>query len=500
MFAALGCGGGSAPSPKVLVIGLDGATWDLLDPWMAQGHLPNLQALRDGGAHGPLLSVLPALSPPAWTSAVTGVNPGAHGIYDFLRLDPESMVAYQETAESRRVPALWTLLSESEHRVGILNVPMTDPPDPVNGFMVAGLPHTDQVDYTHPPELEARLQQDAYLLDRMGGALIEDHEGDLLQEIMETFRRRRDVALALGSENPDLDLYWVVFTGTDRIQHYFWKFMETDHPFHDEELAGTYGNAILNLWKETDAAVGALVEQTRAQADAAGRELAVLVVSDHGFTGVHRAFRPQSFLKNPPDGSAPINQAYSLETNASLLSVPVQGRESTATLTQGEQDAMVDEIHRRIMAVRDPEGGECPVAFGSRREDLYEGRYVSKAPDLVFLPKPPYYLVSEEGDKEPFGTPSLSFSGHHTIQGILIAAGPMFRAGRLEGRQSLLDIAPTVLHLAGDVVPGYMEGSSLSGILTDAFLAAHPVRVDQSTAREIGGETANPVLAIPYLN
>jgi predicted AlkP superfamily phosphohydrolase/phosphomutase len=497
-FAA-GCGGGEKPAPKILVVGLDGATFDLMTPWMEQGYLPRLKALRDGGTWGTLQSVIPPLSPPAWTTAFTGVNPGQHGIYDFFRLDPDSMIALSETAAGRRVPALWTLLSDEGRTVGIVNIPMTDPPDPVNGFLIAGLPHPDTTGYAYPPELEADLHRRGYRLDRMGEALIEGQEGALEEEILDTFRRRRDTALALGAQHPDLDLTWVVFTGTDRMQHFFWKFMEKEHPFHDAALAPRYGDSILKLYRELDAAVGALVDQAQAQADKEGRELAVIVLSDHGFCGVHRAFRPQSFLRNPADGKAPITSAYSLETNATLLYVPVQGRERNATLTQEEHDGVVDDILARVLAARDPEGGASPVIFGARRENVYHGRYADKAPDLVFLARPPYYLINEEGDKEPFGTPAFSFSAHHEIHGILIASGPMFGKGHLEGRQGLLDIAPTVMYLAGLAVPGYMEGDVLTPLFTPEYAKAHPVVREAGDARETGDEDRERIKAVPYV-
>jgi predicted AlkP superfamily phosphohydrolase/phosphomutase len=225
----------------------------------------------------------------------------------------------------------------------------------------------------------------------------------------------------------------------------------------------------------------------------------VVVVSDHGFYGVHRAFRPQSFLRNPPPGQEPVPRAYSLETNASMLFVPERGRERNADLSPEAQDALVDEILKRIQAVRDPETGESPILFGARREDVYRGLYVDKAPDLVFLARPPYYLINEEGDKEPFGTPEFSFSAHHGFRGILMAQGPMFRKGTLEGRQGLIDLSPTFMYLAGVPVPGYMEGDVLTGMIDAGYLDAHPVVRDDSEAAETGSEDLEPILAIPYV-
>jgi predicted AlkP superfamily phosphohydrolase/phosphomutase len=376
---------------------------------------------------------------------------------------------------------------------------MTDPPDPVTGFMVAGFPHPDTVGYVHPPELEADLHAAGYLLDGMGGALVKGKEALLETEILETARRRGRAALDLGERYPDLDVYWVVFTATDRVQHFFWKFMEKEHPFHDPELAPRFGDSILRVYREVDGAVGALVDQASRQAREQDRELAVIVLSDHGFTGIHRAFRPQSFLRHPPDGRPPITDAYSLENDATLLYVPLRGRERDAVLSQEEHDAICDDALSRILAVRDPQGGASPVLFGARREDVFRGRYVDKAPDLVFLARPPYYFINEEGDKEPFGTPRFSFNAHHALRGILMGWGPMFRSGRLEGRASLLDVAPTLLYLSGVPVPAYMEGKVLEEVLSPRTLASRPVLRSDEGPGPAGPDSLDRVRSIPYL-
>jgi predicted AlkP superfamily phosphohydrolase/phosphomutase len=490
--------GGEEPPPRILVLGLDGATFDLLDPWLEAGDLPHLAALRDGGVSGDLLSVIPPLSPPAWSTAATGVNPGAHGVFDFFRLDPDSTVAYAVTGDSRRVPGVWSLFSDAGRRAGILNIPVTDPPDPIDGYAVAGFPHPDTTGWAHPPELEDRLRADGYQLDELNQVLRDGEERAFADHMLHGLRARRAAAETLLREYPDLDLHWIVFTATDRAQHFFWRFMEEEHPFHDPALAGEFGGFLHDLWVEVDDAVGSLVAIAREQAAADGRDLAVLVISDHGMAPVHRAFRPQSFLRHPPDGSEPITEAYSLENDASILYVPKHGRERNATLSEGEHDRMADEVVRRILAARDPEGGAAPALFGARSEDIYTGRYTALAPDIVFLWREPYYFVNEAGDKDPFGTPKFTFSAHHAPAGIVIAHGPMFRRGTVEGRQSLLDIAPTLLHLGGLPVAGYMEGAVLTPFLDPAWLEAHPVAVDGSEAREVGSDEEG-MRAIPYL-
>jgi predicted AlkP superfamily phosphohydrolase/phosphomutase len=248
----------------------------------------------------------------------------------------------------------------------------------------------------------------------------------------------------------------------------------------------------------TDAAVGELVAEVQAQADAQGRELAVVVLSDHGFFGVHRVFRPKSYLMSPPDGEEPIETVYALESNASLLYVPAHGRERLAPLTDEEHERLVGEVHDRVLAAVDPELHVNPAQGGWRKEQVYHGRYMEKAPDLVFLARKPYYFIYEPGDMEPFGFPKFSFNAHHDMRGILMTRGPMFRTGAIEGDQSLLDIAPTLMYLTGAEVPGYFEGDVLTSLVTKAFLDKHPVRKDDSGPRDVGGDSEK-IKAIPYV-
>ena len=152
---------------KVLVIGLDGATFDLIRPWAAAGHLPTLSRLMSQGAGGELRSTIPPMTAPAWTSFITGKNPGKHGLYDWIRRHADDYSVYPVTARHCAEPTLWALLSAAGLRVCVFNVPMTYPPQPVNGLMISGLPAPSvQAGITYPPELltEIETQVGKYLL------------------------------------------------------------------------------------------------------------------------------------------------------------------------------------------------------------------------------------------------------------------------------------------------------------------------------------------------
>lgn len=476
-FVSLACGT-TARKPKALVIGLDGATWKLLRPWMAAGELPTLQALVDQGVSGDLISVVPFLSPPAWTSLVTGVNPGKHGIYDFLRRLPGEMTMINESSRSRRVPAIWQLLSTAGVKVGVVNVPCSDPPDPVNGFMISGMPHVDVTDFTYPKELEAELT--GYKLDRMDLSIQPGQEQALLTELMTTMRARAANIEHLLSTK-DWEFAWVVFTSTDRIQHFFWKFMDPDWPGYDPVLAARYGTAIHDLWVELDGHLGTIIRAARAKQ---GEDLPIVIVSDHGFGAVHREFRVQSFLRNPTTGEAPITAAYAVETNGAYLYLSKEGREPQGILSRSEFEATRNDAVARIKSTRDPDSGLPPMRAIFKNEQIYTGGFREKGPDIAMIPAPGVYISNDRGHREPWGTPSYTFSGHHEMEGILIATGGPFRKGKLDAGASLLDITPTLLYLLGQPIPDNVDGKVLKEILDPEFVRKHPVR---STAA--GGPT-----------
>ena len=149
---------------RVLVIGLDGVTFDLLGPWIEAGELPNLRRLMEQGAWGRLQTTMPPISSSSWSSFLTGVNPGKHGIFDFARRVPGTYDQELTNAARRHGRSLWRILSDAGRRVGVVNVPMTFPPEPVNGFLISGM---DAPQISNAYSFPAILAND--LRERFGG-------------------------------------------------------------------------------------------------------------------------------------------------------------------------------------------------------------------------------------------------------------------------------------------------------------------------------------------
>ncbi len=265
--------------PKVVVIGLDSATWTVIRPWIAEGRLPNLAKMMNGGVSGSLESVLPPITPPAWTSFMTGKNPGKHGIFHFVETEHGGYAMNYANATSRRSPTVWKLLNNAGYSVGTMNIPFTYPPEPLNGFQISGMDTpSESSPFIHPPELREELFKhlgEIQLDLRFLGAMTTDERRQQVLDEMEKLDQQWAKAALYLLENHPQDVMMFVFMSIDTVQHYFWQHMDKDHFIHDPKLAPKFGNAIRKVYERLDAAAGEIIDRLPP-------ETAVFLVSDHG--------------------------------------------------------------------------------------------------------------------------------------------------------------------------------------------------------------------------
>lgn len=512
---------------KLFVLGLDGATFDLLRPWAEQGHLPTLCSLMQDGAWGELQSTVPPMTAPAWTSFATGKNPGKHGLYDWISRSRGSYDVFPLTARDIAEPTLWSLLSERGRRVCVINVPMTYPPQSINGLMVSGMPApSTRVTITYPPSLLDDIQQTVgeYLLYPDPGQAYSDAGLDgFLQRLYSTTETRLCTLDYLRGRE-EWDFLMLVFNGTDAVQHALWKYMSPAHPLHDPAKAKKYGGAILQYYQFLDRALGRLV-------DSLDDDTVLLIMSDHGFGPFHKFIHVNNWLrrhgwlrlKQTPKtraksvlfrlGFAPMTiynllmqlglgglkrevvrgrgqgllkrlflsfddvdwqrtAAYSLG-NVGQIYLNVRGREPLGTVAPGvDYETLRDEIIGRLQELCDPETGEPVIQEIYRREDVYHGPASQRAADILFIPTRMEYFGFGEyefGSNRVIEAMKRGISGTHRMNGVLLMHGePVRPGGRIEDA-SLCDLAPTILHLMGEPVPSEMDGRVLTEALTAPY-------------------------------
>jgi predicted AlkP superfamily phosphohydrolase/phosphomutase len=263
---------------RVLLVGLDGVTWRLLKPWADAGHLPHLSRLMAGGAWGPLASTVIPQTPPAWTSMVTGVHPGKHGILGFVKRRPGTYEKEYPTSRDRGRDAVWDILGRAGRRSIIVDLPLSYPPDRLHGIMVTGLGTPGPAsNFVWPADLKDTIlgafgpwEFDVY------------YAGDVRAFIDDAIRvteHRLAVARYLMREHP-WEFFMLVLTTPDRLQHVVWKYVDPQHPLYVPEAATRYWPAIADFYRRLDQAVGEL-------RSLAGERTVLIVASDHGFGPVH---------------------------------------------------------------------------------------------------------------------------------------------------------------------------------------------------------------------
>ena len=512
---------------KVLVIGLDGVTFDLLGPWIKAGELPNLQKLIKQGAWGTLRTTLPPISSSSWSSFLTGVNPGKHGLVDFVYPGTDSYKVTMINATSRRTRSLWNWLNDAGYKVGLLGIPTTYPTEPVDGFMISGFlaPGPDS-EWAYPPELKQEL------LAELGEFRLSPDEryrstrwlDRFLEDLTASVENRTQAALYLMRKKP-WDLFAVVYWDTDMVQHETWRLLDPNHPRHDAEEAAAERERILAFHRKVDADVGRLLSEVDS-------DTLVVVMSDHGFGPVHSFFLTNNWLANAgllqfkkgPGtafkralfrlgftplqmfriakalGLGKLRRQVRFQQKAGLLNrvflsfddvdwsrtrafsigsfgqvyVNLAGVRPGGIVRPGQEyEELKERIQREALALRDPRTGEPLVDRVYRREEIYSGPYIDRTPDLIVQPRGWQYMAFGHAD---FGSnklvePIIGLSGHHRPDGVLILAGEGVKHGiQVEGA-SILDLTPTILHALGIDVPQDLDGR----VLSEAFEASSPV-------------------------
>jgi predicted AlkP superfamily phosphohydrolase/phosphomutase len=295
-------------SKRVILIGIDGGTWNRIDPMLQAGRMPHLQSLIEEGARAPLKSMLPSRSPALWTSVATGKNFDKHGINDFTAATGKDGEEIQRimhmTSNMRRTKALWNIASDAGKKVAFVGWWCTWPAEKVNGYMVSSYVPLEQTGgrgaptkgtlvegvggQTWPPELFQELRP--FLLPAsqvtydQAKRFMDIEPVDMERDIVEGFRwayaadeTYRRSALHILEKDPNLDLIGIYFNGVDVMGHRYWKYIEPEKypPFPVKDIA-RFGRSIDEYYVYTDSIIGELLQHRR-PGDT------IFVISDHGF-------------------------------------------------------------------------------------------------------------------------------------------------------------------------------------------------------------------------
>lgn len=522
------------PRERVLVLGLDGATFDLIEPMAEEGRLPNLAVLMEKGARGVLESTLPPVTIPAWVSMMTGKNPGKLGFYDLLKRN-EYGVEPNSRCYAEHTP-LWQMLNRYGVRTGVMNLPGTYPPDEVDGFMVTGMMTPSKGSpYSYPEKLGADLSTSAldYEIDVPQWQYFD--EGVFVKDLYKVTEKRGRAAEYLIRSVP-CDFYMIVFTSGDRLQHVLWD----------------KGDVVEAYWEELDRVIGRILELV-------GEETTVFVVSDHGFGALERTFfvnewlrrrgflrarrkinekalvklgrlaerlyrflgerrlvRPVAALLNRLIGLDKLQRyTYTYLSNARLegrvnwaktrafscvhtphfgqIYLNMEGEMREGCVSEEERDELLRSLLDELINLKEPKFGGRVKVEAYLAGDVYRGPHLNEAPEIVFILDGGRCEVDAKvGEDRLFveGAPLTGWKGTHTKEGVFIARGPRIKPGFRIEKATIMDVAPTLLHVYGIPLWDDMDGR----VLDEIFIknASFPER--EALEVPIGGKEPSPGL------
>ncbi|MFW5787285.1 MAG: alkaline phosphatase family protein [Halanaerobiales bacterium] len=504
-------------SGRIFIIGIDGGDYNLINKWTEEGKLPNLNKIKGEGCFGPLRSTIPPITGAAWSTFQTGTNPGKHGAFNWFKRQEGEYRAAPVTSRDISEPTLWKILGKQNKKVGVIGVPVTYPPEDVNGFLIPGLLTPDEAEkQSVPPDLIDEVREIAPEFEFSPSEWTRAY--DRYDWVDDMFRGVDDKVKVTEHlmDKKEWDLMMVHFMESDQVQHFMWNYLE------DEEEDW---NPVLEIYQKVDWAIGHLLDKLDS-------EDTVLIMSDHGFGPLRYDFHIDTWLQKEgyikfrknfgtlfketffkagvtKESLFPVGEMlyplvnkigflsnfYDIASNPLLewlflssqnvdwentkayshseighIYLNVKGREPRGAVDPEDVPALRQELIEKLKELKNPYTGKKIVGEIYEGDEYYHGPKAHLAPDIIFLPN----------DMEIIGKGAYEFlchkvvsksryqTGHHRMEGVFMARGPKVKAGK-EMKAHIMDLVPTILYGMDLPVLDSMDGEVLIEAFRDVY-------------------------------
>lgn len=466
---------------KAFILGLDGGTWDLLDPLIDAGDLPCFAQLRQESASAFTSTTWPAHTGPGWATFTNACMPGQHGIFQFFHAqDPAYRGRIVGTREYGR-QSCWQWAAARNLALGLVNIPMTHPAVPLRGYQITW-PLKQTTSYCSPAHLLADLaRNECYFRSDLATM----YRGDLnyIDHAVKFVPERMRAARYL-LENWNADIFAIVLTEADRVCHHYWQFSDPTHPLYEPDAPVRYKEAIHTILRLIDQELSQTIKLL-------DEDCSLVVVSDHGFGPGHRSLAANTLLRNAgylgvvpgpatsleiaswftEDGSTidwQKTRAYMPVPGSYGLNVNLRGRQVDGTVDAQDYDRVLGEVEEVFRSVHIPETGKPAFRNILRREEAYPGPMMDQAPDLLLIPADERLMVTPSFGQE--WTWSYQ-TGLHRHEGMWMHRSPRITSGRLSHRIRLIDVLPTLFEDLGLEPAGVFQGQPVSAVFSHGTTA-----------------------------
>ena len=505
---------------RQLIIGLDAMEWSLVETWATEGRLPTFQRLLKEGLHGELKTTSAQLPDTVWSSIYTGTNPGKFGKYFYVQYDPSSGNLKHIPDDAIHGVPFWEYLSEAGKRVSIVDAPKFPLSRQINGVQLTNWgSHATKTARASSPETLLGDVERMFGSHPVGACDAVDDTPEALHEL----RRRTLSGVHLHGElfrwlmeKEPWDIFFAGFSAPHCIGHHFWRYLDPTHPDHDPLDVHKLNNTIETVYRALDDEIARMLTL-------AGNNIRCLIVAAHGMGPNYHAswnlseiLNLSGFGRSSPKGlpaqkirKARVNpwrllkmilpgkvqyaikealpqclqdelvfrwyagernwagcRAFAVPNNDSVgaIRINVVGRDKYGVVKPGEEyEHLCRDIADALYELIDPKSGRKVVKRVTFTSQEFHGPYVYQLPDLTVLWDQSFPWNSVQSPR--LGTLQMrrqdARSGSHSSHGFLLLHGPDVPAGRVVVGQTIYDIAPTVLRLAGVSVPHHMDGKPL---------------------------------------
>ena len=456
---------------KAIIIGFDGLNPTLVNEYISKDFLPTFKKIKQVGVSGNLVSTIPPLSGPAWSSFVSGLNPGNHGIYDFITEEERDGVKEVKIHDSNTLKGrcIWDYLGHFGYKSVVINVPLTYPPRKINGIMVSGFPSPKNGLYANPKEFEKILREryPSYLMD----VNITDvnynnvNKDDYVNSCLDLMFQRFDLAKYLF-ESYDWDLFFIVFTVSDRIQHLFWPYQDDSYPY-ELDNRGKFEDTIRDIYVELDKILGYFYDKI-------GSDTMLFVVSDHGFESVYKKFGISNMFNVGDKNGIYFDKFQLLKymykkmrgigldayeifnklpsfvrkkiVDDSVAFKRMGGFRFSDFNISGPEDEKYEMIKDNLLNYVDEEFNRKVIDHVFLKEEIYYGEKVSDSLDAIAVPSSGYEInfKNKYGVLERVGWPCGNHFSLKARQGTLMVAGGGVQENVVIN-SDIQNVAPTIL-------------------------------------------------------
>lgn len=501
---------------KVIVIGLDGASFELIEPWIEEGVLPNIRKVREKGVYGDMRSCLPPVTAPNWKCYSTGKNPGKFGIFWWENIDAKNKRVYFPQDRTKFHQELWDMIGE-KGKVASINMPTTYPPKKVNGFLISGPPDSPEDKFFYPDTntMQKILEDFGYKIRPESEDLLRSgskkNQEEVVEEIKEIIRTKFNLAHKMLKEEKPIFLHLTIFY-INVLHHFFWD-----------------GEYTKEAWKRIDEKIGGFLDDF-------GDEYTFFFMSDHGSNKITAVFNINTWLEKNGYLVTTMNKAkllnnigintqnlaliFNLLASEKLKSV-IKGMIPTkilntlptkeGTFARERKTGVIN--WKKSKAVASGQGPLYIIANGRKekeeikrelikdleamkdkgvisgiytRENIYSGKYLEEAPDLILDQGKGIHIKGDIGREKILEQPDVDgWIAENKKTGFFMAYGQKIKRGKKINDISILDLAPTILHFFNIPIPRDMDGEILKEIFEEGSATAErPIEYQETGEKE----------------